>query len=186
MNDYFADNSPFSDPGACYGDISIYYCVHSTGAFHAPLYEVADVLCVHFVRASRTEARCEVIVQTSVLKALDHPRCVGWGEICLDYHYDNSPRAVQQEVLNHAVRLGKPLTIHTREAEADTERILMEHVPAHHKTRQNSHSDDFSTSGLSHSTNLNTPNIVSQMAMSDSGPRILLETDAPFMAPSSL
>lgn len=71
------------------------------------------------------------------LEAMAHPRCVGWGEMGLDYHYDNSPRAIQQEVfirqLNHAVRLGKPLTIHTREAEADTERILMEHVPADHK-----------------------------------------------------
>lgn len=64
---------------------------------------------------------------------MKHPRCVGWGEIGLDYHYDNSPREIQQEVftrqLRHAVRLGKPLTIHTREAEADTERILKAEVP---------------------------------------------------------
>jgi TatD DNase family protein len=66
-----------------------------------------------------------------------HPRCVGWGEMGLDYHYDNSPRTIQQEVfirqLKHAVRLSKPLTIHTREAETDTERILKEHVPSDHK-----------------------------------------------------
>jgi TatD DNase family protein len=68
-----------------------------------------------------------------------HPRCVGWGEIGLDYHYDNSPREQQQEVLRrqlrHAVRLGKPLTIHTREAEEDTERILKEEVPKDHKVQ---------------------------------------------------
>jgi TatD DNase family protein len=55
----------------------------------------------------------------------------------LDYHYDNSPRVIQQGVfiqqLMHAVRLGKPLTIYTREAEADTERILKEYVPSYHK-----------------------------------------------------
>ena len=55
----------------------------------------------------------------------------------LDYHYDNSPRAVQQAVfirqLKHGVRLGKPLIIDTREAEADTERILKDHVPPDHK-----------------------------------------------------
>src|ERR1700721_1327323 len=66
-----------------------------------------------------------------------HPRCVGWGEIGLDYHYDNSPRDVQQAVfirqLKQAVKLGKPLTIHTREAEEDTERILKQEVPAEHK-----------------------------------------------------
>ena len=70
---------------------------------------------------------------------MSHPRCVGWGEMGLDYHYDNSPRDRQQEIftrqLRHAVRLGKPLTIHTREAEDDTERILKEVVPKDHKAR---------------------------------------------------
>ena len=71
------------------------------------------------------------------LEAMAHPRCVSWGEIGLDYHYDNSPRDIQQEILirqlRHAVRLGKPLTIHTREAEEDTERILKAEVPREHK-----------------------------------------------------
>lgn len=68
-----------------------------------------------------------------------HPRNVGWGEIGLDYHYDNSPRDVQQDVftrqLRHAVRLGKPITVHTREADEDTERILKAEVPVEHKVR---------------------------------------------------
>lgn len=66
-----------------------------------------------------------------------HPRCVGWGEIGLDYHYDNSPREIQQRVfarqLKQAVKLAKPLTIHTREAEEDTLRILKEEVPKDHR-----------------------------------------------------
>jgi TatD DNase family protein len=74
---------------------------------------------------------------TRSLRAITHPRCVGWGEIGLDYHYDNSPREVQRDVLTrqlrHAVRLGKPLTIHTREADQDIERILKEEVPKDHK-----------------------------------------------------
>lgn len=65
-----------------------------------------------------------------------HPRCVGWGEMGLDYHYDNSPRDIQQAVfsrqLKQAIRLRKPLTIHTREADHDTERILKEEVPKDH------------------------------------------------------
>ena len=65
-----------------------------------------------------------------------HPRCVGWGEMGLDYHYDNSPRDIQQAVfarqLKQAIRLRKPLTIHTREADNDTERILKEEVPRDH------------------------------------------------------
>ncbi|KAF7377503.1 hypothetical protein MSAN_00172400 [Mycena sanguinolenta] len=76
-------------------------------------------------------------VEADILEAMTHPRCVGWGEIGLDYHYDNSPRPVQQAVfarqLKHGVRLGKPLTIHTREADEDTERILKEEVPREHR-----------------------------------------------------
>jgi TatD DNase family protein len=52
------------------------------------------------------------------------------GEIGLDYHYDSSPREVQQEVFRRQVRLardrGLPVVIHTREADADTFRILVE------------------------------------------------------------
>jgi Tat protein secretion system quality control protein TatD with DNase activity len=66
-----------------------------------------------------------------------HPRCVGWGEMGLDYHYDNSPRDIQQRIfirqLRLAVKLAKPLTIHTREAEEDTLRILKEEVPKDHR-----------------------------------------------------
>jgi hypothetical protein len=78
-----------------------------------------------------------VQVEAQILEAMRHPRCVGWGEIGLDYHYMNSPADVQQEVfrrqLKHAVQLGKPLTIHTREADDDVERILKEEVPQEHK-----------------------------------------------------
>jgi len=39
---------------------------------------------------------------------------------------------------------------------------------------------------ITYSTNLNTSDLVKQMITSDIGPRILLETDAPFMVPSNL
>jgi Tat protein secretion system quality control protein TatD with DNase activity len=73
------------------------------------------------------------------LEAMAHPRNVGWGETGLDYHYDNSPRDIQREVfsrqLRHAVRLGKPITVHTREADEDTECILKAEVPKDHKVQ---------------------------------------------------
>jgi TatD DNase family protein len=50
------------------------------------------------------------------------------GEIGLDYHYDFSPRDVQQDVFAEQVALARelqrPVIIHTREAEADTFDIL--------------------------------------------------------------
>jgi TatD DNase family protein len=52
------------------------------------------------------------------------------GEIGLDYHYDFSPRDVQQTVFREQIRLARrrrlPIVIHTREAEDDTFRILAE------------------------------------------------------------
>ena len=52
------------------------------------------------------------------------------GEIGLDYHYDFSPRDVQQEVFRAQIRLARardlPIIIHTREATDDTFRLLEE------------------------------------------------------------
>ena len=50
------------------------------------------------------------------------------GEIGLDYHYDFAPRDVQREVFRTQVRvaaeLGRPIVIHTREADEDTFAVL--------------------------------------------------------------
>jgi TatD DNase family protein len=52
------------------------------------------------------------------------------GEIGLDYHYDFAPRTVQDAVFRHQVRLARasdwPIVIHTREADADTLRVIEE------------------------------------------------------------
>ena len=63
-------------------------------------------------------------------EALTAHRAVALGEVGLDYHYDFSPRAVQQEVFRRQLRLAReralPVVLHTREAEEDTFRILAE------------------------------------------------------------
>lgn len=50
--------------------------------------------------------------------------CIAWGEIGLDFHYDNSPRETQVEVFRRQLRaaraLNVPVIVHTREAEAET------------------------------------------------------------------
>lgn len=55
-------------------------------------------------------------------------RMLAWGEIGLDFHYDNSPREVQLSVfrrqLKSAREIGLPVIIHTREAEKETVEIL--------------------------------------------------------------
>jgi TatD DNase family protein len=59
-----------------------------------------------------------------------HPKVIGIGESGLDYFYNRAPRDVQQTNFRAhigAARLaGLPLAIHTRDAEDDTARILLE------------------------------------------------------------
>ena len=53
---------------------------------------------------------------------------LAWGEIGLDFHYDNSPRDVQVAVFRRQLRAARecdlPVVIHTREAESETIDIL--------------------------------------------------------------
>lgn len=78
-------------------------------------------------------ARYTPDVEARIAAALKHPKCAAYGEIGLDYHYDSSPRDVQRENFAHqlgiGIAAGKPLVIHTREAEDDTLAIMREYVP---------------------------------------------------------
>lgn len=59
-----------------------------------------------------------------------HPKVVGIGETGLDYYYEHSPRAAQQENFRAhmaaAAETGLPLIVHTRDADDDTARMLKE------------------------------------------------------------
>jgi len=59
---------------------------------------------------------------------LGHPRVVLWGEIGLDYYYDNSPREIQREVFARQLRGARerriPIAIHCRDAWPDMMAIL--------------------------------------------------------------
>lgn len=59
---------------------------------------------------------------------LKHPKVIALGEIGLDYHYDHSPREVQREAFLQQMLIageaGKPIVIHTREAWEDTIALL--------------------------------------------------------------
>jgi len=59
-----------------------------------------------------------------------HPKVVAIGEAGLDYHYDNSPRAAQEQGFRAHIaaarETGLPLVIHAREADDDVARILRE------------------------------------------------------------
>ncbi|HTW50499.1 MAG TPA: TatD family hydrolase [Stellaceae bacterium] len=62
-----------------------------------------------------------------------HPRVVGIGETGLDFHYDLSPRDVQERVFRAHIAAstasGLPLIIHAREADAEIAAILAAERP---------------------------------------------------------
>ncbi len=69
---------------------------------------------------------------TEIVKVTHHAKVAGIGEAGLDYFYDNSPRDAQMTGFrNHiaaARETGLPLVIHTRDAEDDTARVLEEEM----------------------------------------------------------
>ena len=75
---------------------------------------------VHPHDASKATGR----TYTRLAELLKHPRVIALGEIGLDYHYDHSPREVQRDVFVEQMRIAsdarKPIVIHTREAWDDT------------------------------------------------------------------
>lgn len=68
------------------------------------------------------------VTADELCKLAEHPKVVGIGETGLDFHYDNSPRDQQAaSFLVHieaARRTGLPLIIHSRSADTETARIL--------------------------------------------------------------
>ena len=77
----------------------------------------------------------EILYET--LNLYKHPKVVGIGEIGLDYHWTKEPekRELQKECfikqIEFANKVGLPISIHCREAFADTLEILKKHPPMH-------------------------------------------------------
>jgi TatD DNase family protein len=67
-------------------------------------------------------------LEKKLIAMSEEEKVIGWGEIGLDYHYDNSPRETQRQAfrrqLDIAVDRDLPVIVHTREAEDDTIEIL--------------------------------------------------------------
>jgi len=124
-------------------------------------------------------------------------RIVAIGEIGLDFHYDHSPRPVQREVLRRQVRLardvGLPVIVHTREADDETAMLLEEEGAAevggilHCFTGTR----DLARRALDLGFFISFSGIVAfpraeeiqHVARMVPGDRLLVETDAPFLAP---
>jgi TatD DNase family protein len=157
----------------------------------------ADVFCS--IGTHPHHAHEELDVTTADLVALTrHAKTVAIGEAGLDYHYDLSPREAQERGFrNHiaaARETGLPLVIHSREADADMAAILEEETgkgafPAvlHCFTGGRDLAQRAIALGLSISfTGILTfkkSDELRAIAAALPADRILVETDAPYLAP---
>jgi TatD DNase family protein len=134
----------------------------------------------------------------SILALLDPPsnRVVAVGECGLDYHYDFSPRPLQREAFGRQVRLAGELdlalVIHTREAWDDTFAILdREGVPERTVFHCFTGGPDEARRALDLGAWLSFSGIVTFRGADDvreaarlcPPDRLLVETDAPYLAP---
>lgn len=133
-----------------------------------------------------------------LIERAQHPRVVGIGESGLDYYYEHSDRARQQNSFRAHIaacrETGLPLVVHTRDAEEDTATILAEEMGKgaysgviHCFTA----SGDFADKALALGFYISISGIVTFKNAKDLQEtaarlpldRLLVETDAPFLAP---
>jgi TatD DNase family protein len=128
-----------------------------------------------------------------------HPKCVGIGEAGLDYHYDSAPRDVAQRVFRGHIALAReldlPLVIHTRDADADMAAILADEMGQgrfrallHCFTASRALAETALGLGLSISfsgvVTFKKSEDLRAIARDVPLDRILVETDAPYLAPT--
>jgi TatD DNase family protein len=127
-----------------------------------------------------------------------HPRVVAIGETGLDYYYDHSDRDQQRHSFRAHIAAaratGLPLIVHTRDAEGDTAEILADEMRKgaytgviHCFTASQDFADKALALGLCISisgivTFKNAKDLQTSAAMIPDD-RLLIETDAPFLAP---
>jgi TatD DNase family protein len=127
-----------------------------------------------------------------------HPKVIAWGEIGLDYFYDHSPRDVQDRVFRDQLALAHqaklPIIIHCRDAWPDTLRVLEEVwkptglggiLHCFTSTLEDAQRGLDMGFLISFAGNSTYPKAASirDVAKTLSLENILIETDAPFLAP---
>lgn len=138
------------------------------------------------------------LVAEDLIARAGSPKVVGIGEAGLDFHYEHSPRAVQEPVFRAHIAAaratGLPVIIHTRDADADTVRILREERSAgafpgvvHCFSAGASVAEAALEAGLyisfSGIVTFKNAGAVCAVARTVPADRLLVETDAPYLAP---
>lgn len=157
-----------------------------------------NVFCTIGTHPHNAHEELDVTV-AELVEIARHPKVVGIGEAGLDYHYDYSPREAQEQGFRlhiaAARETGLPLVIHSREAEADTARILEDEMakgafkPLLHCFTSK---PELARAGLALGACVSFSGILTYKSAEDLRQtaanipldRLLVETDLPFLAPA--
>jgi len=138
------------------------------------------------------------VTSDDLVRLAEAEKCVGIGEVGLDYHYDLSPRDAQAQGfrvhIDAARRTGLPLVIHSREAEDDTISILREemakgkftpllHCFTSHRRLADAAVDMGGYVSFSGILTYKTAEDLRETAAALPIERIIVETDSPYLAP---
>lgn len=136
--------------------------------------------------------------EAALIREAAHPKVVGIGETGLDYYYEHAPRQAQQANFRSHIaaarRTGLPLIVHTRDADGDTIALLRDEMGKgaftgliHCFTGTQKLADAalqmglcISVSGIATFKNSgDLRDVIKSVPLE----RLLVETDAPFLAP---
>jgi TatD DNase family protein len=138
------------------------------------------------------------VTTEELVRVAEHPKVVAIGEAGLDYHYDNAPRDAQAASLRSHIaaarKSGLPLVIHAREADEDLAAILREEAeqgafPAVLHCFSSGRALAETGIALGHYVSFSgiltfrNSDGLRDIARDLPADRILVETDAPFLAP---
>jgi TatD DNase family protein len=155
------------------------------------------IYCSVGVHPHEVEKHAEITTE-ELIRLADNPKVIGIGETGLDYFYEHSPRELQKDAfIKHitASRVtGKPIIVHTRDADEDTIEILQNEMQKgkfkgliHCFSSSRFVAEEaikmgmyVSISGIvTFKKSIELQNIVKDLPLD----KLLVETDAPFLAP---
>lgn len=140
-----------------------------------------------------------------IRKVAEHPKCVAWGELGLDNHYDDPPRSMQDSLLHEQLAfiescaadgLRKPIIVHCRDAV--DELLAVFHAAPFESNRYVFHcftgSPDDARKVLDFGAAISFTGVVTfanapqvaEAAKLVPADRIMVETDAPFLSPEPI
>ncbi len=140
-------------------------------------------------------------VEEGLLALAQDESVVAWGEIGLDFYYDNSPREVQRRVMRRQIRIALdqdlPLIIHDRDSEGECFEILLEegafdgrgvlyHCYAGDVAAMRRLVDAGGVLSIPGVVTYKKAQVIQEVACAAPLERLLIETDSPFLTPEPL